>query len=519
MTLSSRPCILAALALACIPLQAQSQDAGSRIEQVLLFPGGAQVERLQRVPAGAAQARFACLSEHLERDSLQVQAGPGVALGELQILQLPREQLPECQRRDPRLRELEAQRAAAEAELGGLDLALGALKGWSSTEPRGAVAGLPALLESVRRQGQEALVRQQGVKQRIEDLDRQLRALRDEGERAEGQVSVVQLRLSAPQGTELRLSYRVRQAGWQPQYRAHLDSAAAQLQLERLAEIAQSSGEDWSEVRLRLSTVQPRQAVSPGALAPWRLDLRDPRSEAAPAYAMAAAPAPAAALAKVEVTGSRVFEPAVFVGEFATEYELAGRVSLRGNGRPLVVALGRVQPAVTLASRVLPQRDARAYLVAELARPEGSWPAGPLQLYRDGSLVGQSRLQFSGDAVQDLFFGVDERLRVRVEPEQREGADTGFVGSRREQRLRRAWVVENLRDKPIALQVLEAAPVAQHDDIKLQRRFSPTPSQANWREQPGLQLWSLQLAPRQSQRFEADYTVSSPKDAVMSGWR
>ena len=138
MTLSSRPCILAALALACIPLQAQSQDAGSRIEQVLLFPGGAQVERVQRVPAGAAQARFACLSEHLERDSLQVQAGPGVALGELQILQLPREQLPECQRRDPRLRELEAQRAAAEAELGGLDLALGALKGWSSTEPRGA---------------------------------------------------------------------------------------------------------------------------------------------------------------------------------------------------------------------------------------------------------------------------------------------------------------------------------------------------------------------------------------------
>ena len=33
--------------------------------------------------------------------------------------------------------------------------------------------------------------------------------------------------------------------------------------------------------------------------------------------------------------------------------------------------------------------DAAAYLVAESARPAGVWPAGKLQLFRDGAFVGK----------------------------------------------------------------------------------------------------------------------------------
>lgn len=501
-------------------VQAQTSTPSS-ISQVLLYPGGAQVERVMRLPAGATQARFACLPETLERESLQVQAGAGVALGELQVDVLPREQLPECQGEAPRVRELEGRRAALEAEQGALELSLGYLRNLSDRDAKPGPA-LAATLDTLRRSAQDTLARQQALKQRLAELDRELAAARAAAPPAGGKVAVVQLRLAAPQGAELKLDYRVRNSGWSPQYRARLDTSNGAVVLERRAVIAQGAGEDWVDVKVRLSTVQPRQAVAPGSLSPWTLSFAPPAAPPAPAPVMAmAAPRPVSrSLEQVEISGNRVgFDTSVFVGEFATEYELPTRVTLRGNGQELNVSLGQQTLEGRLLSRLQPQLEAQAYLVAEVARPGGAWPMGPMQLFRDGSFVGQTTLRLGTLPKLDLFFGRDDRLRVKVEPEQREGADSGFIGTRRERVVTRQWQVENLRAKPITLQVLEAAPVSEHEDIRVQSQFSPAVTQAGWREQPGVQLWELPLAGGQTQAFKAVYRISVPKDARVTGLR
>jgi uncharacterized protein (TIGR02231 family) len=498
-----------------------AQAQTSSISQVLLYPGGAEVERVLRLPAGATQARFACLPALLERESLQLQAGPGVALGELQVEQLPREQLPECLGASPKLRELEGRRAALEAEQGGVDVSLAYLRNLSDREAKPG-AGLGASVDALRRQAQELLSRQQALKQQMAALELELQAAKRAAPPDTGPVTVVQLRLAAAQATDLKLSYRIRNAGWQPQYRARLDTASAAVVLERRALVAQGSGEDWSDVKLRLSTTQPRLAVAPSALPSWTLGIAPP-IESAPVMAKAFAPPPPpppAPAQRVEVTGARVnFDASVFAGEFATEYALPQAVTLRGNGQELNVSLGQQVLEGRLVSRIQPQQEAQAYLVAEVARPAGSWPAGTLQLFRDGSYVGQTQLRLGSLPLLDLFFGRDERLRVRVEPEQRDGADTGLIGTRRERVLTRAWQIENLRAKPITLQVLEAAPVSEHEDIRVQTQFSPAVSQAGWREQTGLQLWELSLPAGQTQAFKAVYRISVPKDARVTGWR
>lgn len=507
--------------MAGLSAAAIAQAQTSTISQVLLYPGGAEVERVLRLPAGAAQARFACLPATLERESLQIQASAGVALGELQLEQLPREQLPECKSDSPQRRELEARRAALEAEQGALELSLDYLRKLSDRDAKPGPA-LGATLEALRRQAQELLSRQQAIKLKLASLEQELQATPRSSVPDSGPVTVVQLRLDAPQAAELKLRYRVRNAGWQPQYRARLDTASAAVVLERRALVAQGSGEDWSDVKLRLSTTQPRLAVAPGALPSWTLGMAPP-VDAAPPMAKAFAPPPAYAPApvqRVEVTGSRVsFDVSVFAGEFATEYALPQAVTLRGNGQELSVSLGQQTLEGRLVSRIQPQQEAQAYLVAEVARPAGSWPAGVMQLYRDGSYVGQTSLRLGELSQLDLFFGRDERLRVRVEPEQREGADTGLIGTRRERVLTRQWQVENLRGKALTLQVLEAAPVSEHEDIRVQTQFSPPVSRAGWREQPGLQLWELSLPAGQTQAFKAVYRISVPKDARVTGWR
>ncbi|WP_431264126.1 DUF4139 domain-containing protein [Roseateles chitinivorans] len=515
------------------PAAGSSSQPASAIAQVLLYPGGAQVDRTLRVPAGATQARFACLPAGLERDALQVQAPAGVNLGELKIERAARDTLPECRQRDPRVREIEQQRTAVEAEIAGVDLALGYLKGLSDREARPGPA-LAASLDTLRRNAQDLTMRKQALRERLVDLGNELTAARTEAPTASAQVSVVTLRLSTAQGGDIGLSYRVPSAGWQPQYRARLDTTATALSIERLAQIAQTSGEDWIDVKLKLSTVPPRQTVSVAPLDAWTLGMAAERYQEmaerasrsrivmAPKMAMAPVPAPVADLNTVQITGSSVappvrFDPSVFEGEFGAEYELPQRVTLRADGAMSTVTLGRIAAEPRLLARVQPKTVEAAYLIAELPRPQGSWPSGPVQLFRDNALIGETTLQFGTETTWTLPFGTDERLRVRVDPDKRDGANSGFIGARREVVVTRQWQVENLRGRPVTLQVLEAAPVPEHEDIRVQAQFTPPVTKAGWRDQPGIQMWELPLAPNQTQRFQAVYKISVPKDAAVSG--
>ena len=204
----------------------------------------------------------------------------------------------------------------------------------------------------------------------------------------------------------------------------------------------------------------------------------------------------------------------------ATEFTLPLRVNIDSGTQRASLALGQEKLQAKVIVRVQPQSEAAAYLVADVPRPAGSWPRGAIQLVRDGALVGSSTFNVStGEERLELPFGRDEGVRVQVEPERRNAANTGFIGPRAEHKYSRAWVVEDLHATTVTLQLVEAAPVSQHEDIKVQAQFSPAPTTQSWRKQPGLVMWELPLAAGQSQRFTADYVISAPKEAQVTGLR
>lgn len=506
-----------------LPVLALAQTSG-RIDQVLVYPGGATVERVVQVKTGQQQLKISCLPARFETDSLQVRPEAGVSIGEITVQTVDRAAAPECANSplDARIRELEDQRAAVIAETSAHDLTLGYLKN-IGTAPNAQLNTGTA--EALRRSGLDTLQRQNQLQRRKDDLDRLLAPLTAERERlaqANPQLRSVAIRLATPRDTALRLSYRLSQAGWEPVYRAYLDTTSGQLRLERHAQVAQNSGEDWSEVKLRLSTAQPRQASGMPAPSAWTLDLLPPVSADTPRpmAAYAAAPAPAMLMERSAAkTPDLGFNISVFQGEFATEFEVPGRVAVAADGQRIALALGEVMLDAKLMSRSNPRVEAAAYLVAESARPAGVWPAGALQLFRDGAYIGQSRLAIASQEQLDFYFGRDELLRVTMEPEQRNAGNSGFIGARAEQKISRVYRIENLHQRRVAVQVLDAAPVARHEDIKVQTQFDPKPTNEAWRKQPGLMAWDFTLAPGATQKISADYLISYPKEARISGMR
>ena len=327
-------------------------------------------------------------------------------------------------------------------------------------------------------------------------------------------MSTVQVNLVAPQGGELRLSYQVRGPSWQPSYRAALDTGAQRLTLTRQALVAQSTGEDWDGVALRLSTGQPGAATQGPLPRPWRVGLAQPVPPA-PAPPMAAPMARARVAAVAMETADAAppdFDVAVFDQGFATEFVVPQKITVPSNGERVTLTLGEQRQDAQLLLRSTPALDASAYLIAQSAVPPGVWPTGPASLWRDGAYVGAGRLDTAQLARQGLAFGRDELVTVRVEPPARQDGAGGFVGSRSERRVQRSYSVENRHRQAMPLQVLDAAPVSEHQDVRVESRYQPEPATRHWNAQPGTVAWEQPIAAGATLRFVADHVIGWPKD-------
>jgi uncharacterized protein (TIGR02231 family) len=270
-------------------------------------------------------------------------------------------------------------------------------------------------------------------------------------------------------------------------------------------------------VPLRLSTGQPRQGTTGPQPRPWRIGIAEPRPEAAglARAEMSAAPMMSKSMraSEADEMASPSFDVSVFDNAYATEFVVPQRIDVPSNGQRVTLSLGSQNATATLLTRTTPLASANAWLVAELAQPEGVWPQGALQLYRDGAYVGSDSLRTGGKGMLSLSFGLDELTVVRVEPQKDLRGSAGFVGSRAERTVSRAYTVENRHRTPIQLQVLEASPVSVDEKVDVETRFTPQPETSTWNEQPGIAMWRQSMAAGQTARFTADYAISYPKDA------
>ncbi|AVS64914.1 hypothetical protein C8245_03680 [Paracidovorax avenae] len=536
--------------------QERPATTASRITQVTVAPGIATIERSARISAGARSATFACLPASLDPDSLQISADAGVRVGEFKVTTEDRDVAAGCASPlDDRVRALEDQIAGVQAEIAALrraDRYLDHLAGGSGSSdgtprdgqgsppaaaataaPATPAAQIPATAEALRRTSAETLVRLQPLQRRQEALERELKPLRAERDRTAGgpraRVVSVAVNLATDRDAGLRLSYQVRGPGWQPAYRARLDTATGAVVLERLAVVAQRSGEDWNDVRLALTTQAPARATAGPRPGTWTVDVAAPPEQQARLERMPRplpAPAPTAAVASVDAAEDPLpdFNVTALAGSYATRFEVPQRLSVPASGQRTTLLLGTHDAAARLVTRTVPAQRETAYLVAEIAPPAGAWPAGTVGLYRDGAFVGQGRLDFAsapdaggpGGRTVPLWFGPDDLVVVQAETPRTTTGTAGFTGATVERRTQLAYRIENRHTTPITLQVIDTAPVSRNAKIEVESRYAPPPLTTAWEGTAGTVAWQQPLAPGAEVRFTAEHLVRHGKDVELN---
>ncbi|MFF3672623.1 DUF4139 domain-containing protein [Streptomyces sp. NPDC002120] len=217
----------------------------------------------------------------------------------------------------------------------------------------------------------------------------------------------------------LRLSHLTPCALWRPAYRAVLDGDA--LTLETDAVVWQRTGEDWSDVRLTLSTARSALATDPPRLDEDRLTLKDRSAAERRTVDVELREEEIGALGPAPVLGL----PGVDDGGEARVLHSPAPVSVPGDGRAHRVPLSVFTTAASSEYACSPEVSPLVTQVVRFDNLSGhALLAGPVGLVRGSGFSGRGTLDFTapGTPVELAFGSRDDHGVVRETEETRDSA-------------------------------------------------------------------------------------------------
>ena len=532
----------AAAALAGLLAHAAQAQESTRIVAATVYPDSASVERELQVPGGTRHIVIACMPAAVDVSTLQVDGAADARMGDVRATELPASRVDECAPPVARARRdaLAQQRATLESQRDADELAFTFLRNWgagaapdapdaSSAPARGGVpAGVTrpgATAAELRHAAYDLLSDQARIKRELITLTLAETRLVDEqpASKGKGGWRTVRFDVWSPAAATLRVRYNVSGTYWRPTYRASLDVAHSTLRIDRQAEIVQASGEDWSDVRLKLSTRQadrPAQAQTPTT---WWLDI-----VAAVARALGFAEAPAAA--KPAVAGDAVaqsnvppatVEPPPWAanmtqGDGVTEFTIAQPVELPSDGESHTLQVASQALPASLKRRTTPRTDPAVYVLAQAARPAGVWPAGPLQSTQDGTLVGRVAWRPADGDKFEIAMGQDDLMHVDIETPGTFTQPRGVFGGSVERTSTAVYAIVNHHPSSVTVEMLDAAPVSRNAAITVTHKYDPQPAATDWNKVTGVAAWTLVVPAQGTRRVSVSHSVTAPKDAQIA---
>ncbi|MFF8974281.1 DUF4139 domain-containing protein [Streptomyces sp. NPDC014995] len=216
----------------------------------------------------------------------------------------------------------------------------------------------------------------------------------------------VEAAVAGPVG--VRLSHLVPCALWRPAYRALLDGDS--LTLETDAMVWQRTGEDWSDVRLTLSTARSAQATDPPRLGEDRLTLTDRSAAERRTVDVELREEGIGTLGPAPVLGL----PGVDDGGETRVLHASAPVSVPADGRAHRVPLSVCTTAASSEYACSPELSPLVTQVVRFSNPSGhALLAGPVDLVRGSGFSGRGTLDFTAPgAPVELAFGSCDDFRV-----------------------------------------------------------------------------------------------------------
>jgi uncharacterized protein (TIGR02231 family) len=364
------------------------------------------------------------------------------------------------------------------------------------------------------------------INERIVKLNNQINTQNEMYGRNTSEI-VVSISAEAATSVDLDVNYVVANAGWYPIYDLRAINTKSPVQLSYKANVFQSTGEEWKNVKLKLSTANPNQSGLKPELNAWFLDFYQPI-----AYGLesrrykSAAPARAALMEKEDAKMTMDAMPAPAAESVAdyvstiqttlnTEFDISLPYSVLSAGKPTVVDIRNYEMKSDYTYSVAPKLDNDAFLLARATGwEEFSLLPGEANIFFEGTFVGKSFIDPNN--IKDTLsvsLGRDKRIVVKRE-KLKDLTSRNFMGTTKKESYAYEISVRNTKAENIKIIVEDQVPVSQNSQIEVSLQDM---GGAKFNKNTGKLVWELELKPNETRKLLYKFEIKYPKDKQING--
>ncbi len=541
---------LCLLAEAPLPLTAP-------IQRVRLHPDEAWVTRVGKIHVtspGVHRLLFRELPAGLGMEDVRVSAkGPqGSRLGDLSMGSEVRKvtETPEYQTLKREREELRDRQDALDAEGEALTQELSFLKNLQAAHDKELSGHMTYALP-----GAAAVVElSKGIQSRLAEIltrdrkrEHELEKLRGEASRMDQELyqraaerttsparALVEISTPKAGDVEVELTYRTRQARWEPAYEARLAQDGKKVELILFASIRQNSGEDWNGVHLEITNTRASRSLTLAAFAgPQNVTY----SENPPYTRSRGSAKTNSASAVVEVVASsELSAPAVAQNSFiadaapvearpveeaqglAATWSMEGDKEVPADNEPHRFRVLSREMDPTLALVTVPRLDPTVYRVARFTVPSGIplFPGAPVVHFAGTQRVGLASLEIPtpGKPLQ-LGFGPFRGVRVALQRLDAKKEMVGTFTKETQWTLRERFEISNDTEEPVQVELQDRELKAASDKVKITLLPDSTVYQEG--PTPGVRTWPLKLDSKASGVVFLSTLIRTPIGGYVSG--
>ena len=528
----------------CGTLSAEAID--SRIDKVTVYPSGARVTRLVRVPLtkGINTITLNGFPSDIDLQRVQVEAASeGVELRSVNIDLVQQQEAynAEFRRLENAIDESRNAIAAIDDVIATAELQLlflrGLAEGYAGKEHSEAASGQANIaswreaLDTLGEGAGSAMERIRDARKDRVESEKKLSVLKRELEDMRGRTPssanlLVSLASASSLETDLRVHYFQQQAWWTSTYSANLETSGNMLRLAHEAQVTQNTDEDWRNVELTLSTADPGAEMQAPEQDSRFLDLYTPREWGMEPRASMQSNMNDLVVESFSTAerGEEIEEVIVSAthierGRFAVRYHAPERTNISNNAdQSQTVPLAEYRYDVDLVTRVTPRMDAQAYLTARFTH-DSATPlySGSMRVIVDGAYMGLAELPgMLPKTVAVLPMGPDRRVEVRVTDQGGSRGRDGLLSTRNTELTDYLFEIVNRHTRSTQVEVIDFYPVARNERITVSvPGDTTTPDETDMEDRPGVIAWHKELDAGETWRIIHQYEVSHPRDTYI----
>lgn len=509
----------------------------TKMEQVTVFMKGAQVKRTvkQSISAGKQEIVFTGISTDIEKQSVQVKAD-----GRLTILsvRVQRDYLKEQEVRE----EIKTTQEKFFQLNDKISLTSKVLEVFKQEESmlikNQQIAGstvtlkpeeLRQSLDFQRARLTEVLKQQLSLQKEIEELNKERNKLSNQLTEMSRKIDlstneiVVLADVKESASVPFEITYLVQKAGWYPTYNIRVKDVVSKLQLEMNANVYQTSGENWNNIKLVLSTGNPSDNNTKPLVNPWFISyvmkpaVNNLQEVVVVGYGLENQLQ--GKVAGVQIRGASSLKkeeksiPLQVITTFqpiTTQYEIQEIATVNNDGKVNTMSINDKSIEAYYEYYSAPKLDEAAYLTAKLINWQDlNLIPGETNLFFEGTFLGKSYLDLSTDSdTLSLSLGVDKGITVK-RTLLKDFSSKKFLGGNRTDTKQFEITVRNNKTVPVNIIVEDQFPIStlkeiEIDDLKYDG--------AKLNDETKVTTWAYTIDPKQLKKMVIKYSVKYPKE-------